>query len=53
MQQVWHANDLLLDMTKMPNKSAKMSRNVAAVIGQGFRMAKISNESFTMGTIIS
>ena len=53
MQQVWRASDLLLDNSKVANKSATTLRNAAAVIGHAFRITKDSYESSKMGGIAS
>ena len=53
MQQVWCSSYLLLDRIKVANKSTRMSRNAAAVIGQELCAIKVSNEFSKMAGIAS
>ena len=53
MRQLGCRWDLLLDEIKTANKSTITLRNAAAVIGQAFSTAKVSNESSNMGGIAS
>lgn len=53
MQHLGCRWDLLFDEIKTANKSTITLRNAAAVIGQAFSTAKVSNESCNMGGIAS